>query len=84
MCHVSVGHVQRAIETAGIPTVSVYVEAFAHVARQMSLPRTLTVPHLMGRPLGPPFDRERQADVVMAALDLISSADRPTIVELAT
>lgn len=83
MCHVSVGHVQRAIEETGIPTVGVYVEAFGHVPRQMSLPRALIVPHPMGRPLGAPFDRQRQRDVVTAALDLITSAQEPTIRRLA-
>lgn len=75
----SVGHVQRAIEAAGMATVSVHIEAFAHVPAQMALPRAVVVPHLLGRPLGPPFDRQRQAQVVTAALDLIVTVDRPTI-----
>lgn len=78
----SVGHVQRAIEAAGMPSVSVHVEAFAHVPQQMALPRALTVPHAMGRPLGPPFDTARHTAIVTAALELIATADAPTIVAL--
>lgn len=71
----SVGHVARAIEEAGVSTVSVFIEAFAHYAEQMWLPRTLSVPHPMGRPLGPPGRPERQREVIEAALDLVDEAD---------
>lgn len=70
----SVGHVARAFETAGIPTVSVFVSAFAHVAERMQLPRTVVTPHPMGRPLGAAGDRERQRQVVETALDLLDTA----------
>jgi hypothetical protein len=68
---VSVGHVARLVEAAGIPTVAIYVEAFAHYAEAMKVPRTLIVPHPMGRPVGPPGDSERHLDVVRAALAMI-------------
>lgn len=71
----SVGHVQRAIEAAGIPTVGVYIGAFAHVPRQMSVARALITPHPLGRPLGAPGDTERQLAVVEAALDLFDAAE---------
>jgi len=71
---VSVGHVQRAVEEAGIPTVSVFVRAFAHVVHEMKLPRTVVVRHPMGRPLGAPGDHEHQTEVVDAALDLLEGA----------
>jgi hypothetical protein len=77
---VSVGHVQRAIESAGIPTVGVYIGAFAHVPRQMSVARALITPHPLGRPLGAPGDTERQLAVVEAALDLFDATE-PTIRE---
>ena len=73
MCHVSVGHVQRAIEQAGIPTVSVYVKAFGHIPGLMGLSRSLVTRHPMGRPLGSPGDFERQRAVVEAALALLDS-----------
>lgn len=78
----SVGHVARAIEEAGTPTVVVMVKAFRHVAERMTLPRTLITPHPMGRPLGAAGDTERQADVLDAAIDLLDrAAEAGTIIE---
>jgi len=71
---VSVGHVARAIEESGIPTVTIVTKAFAHRAHEMKHPRALIVPHLMGRPMGAANDVERQAQVLNAALDLFASA----------
>jgi hypothetical protein len=72
---VSVGHVQRAFETAGIPTVGVYVRSFGHIPSLMGVSRALVTNHPMGRPLGAPGDAERQRDVVAAALRLLTSDD---------
>ena len=74
MCHVSVGHVARVFEERGLATVAVYVEAFAHYARSMSLPRVVITPHPMGRPIGPPGNHSRQSEVVDAALTLLDTA----------
>ena len=82
MCYVSVGHVARAIEAAGIPTSSVYIRAFRHVAEEMRLSRTVVTRHPMGRPLGAARDHARHRRVTMAALELFDSADAPTLVEL--
>ena len=83
MCHVSVGHVARAAEESGIPTVGVYVRSFRHVAEQMMLPRTVVTRHPMGRPLGAPGDHERHRLVVGTALRLLEEADSPgTILEI--
>ncbi len=68
------GHVQRAIEEAGIPTVSVYVRSFGHIPELMGLSRSLVTRHPMGRPLGAPGDSGRQRAVVEAALALLDSA----------
>jgi len=82
---VSVGHVARAIEEAGTPTVVVMVKAFEHVAKRMTLPRTLITRNPMGRPLGAAGDTDRQIEVLDAAFDLMDRADEPgTIVELET
>lgn len=78
----SVGHVQRAIETAGIPTVGVYVKSFGHIPSLMGVARALVTQHPMGRPLGAPGDGERQAEVVRAALALLESTEQ-SIVEFA-
>jgi hypothetical protein len=74
---VSVGHVARALEEAGIPTVAVFIRAFRHIAEAMSVPRTLVTPHLMGRTIGPPGASERHREVVAAALDLLDTTTEP-------
>lgn len=79
----SVGHVARALEGAGVPTVAVFIRAFRHVAVAMTLPRVLVTPHLMGRTVGPPGAADRQRRVVQAALELLVDAGAGgTIVEL--
>jgi hypothetical protein len=80
---VSVGHVARALEAAGIPTVVVFIRAFRHVALAMTVPRAVVTPHLMGRTVGPPGDRRRQREVVYAALRVLVDADAAgTLLEL--
>lgn len=76
----SVGHVQRAIEEVGIPTVSVYIRSFGHIPELMGLSRSLITRHPLGRPLGAPGDAKRQRAVVEAALALLESPNQ-TIVE---
>ena len=79
----SVGHIARALEAAGIPTVSVMVRSFRHHAERMNIPRTLITRHIMGRTMGAPNDPERQREVVEAALTLLEEATEPgTIREL--
>lgn len=73
----SVGHVARALEDAGIATTTVMVEAFRHRAIEMKIPRTLTTRFPMGRPLGAPNDVERQLDVIRTALGLLETATEP-------
>lgn len=70
------GHVQRAIEAAGIPTVGVYVASFGHIPGLMGVARALVTQHPMGRPLGAPHDTERQLAVVRTALDLLNSSEQ--------
>lgn len=81
MCHVSVGHVQRAIESVGIPTVGVYVRSFGHIPELMGVARAIITRHPMGRPLGAPGDADRQMTVVRAALELLDRP-QPAIIEL--
>ncbi len=77
MCHESVGLVARALEQAGIPTISVFIRAFAHIAGRLRVPRVLVTPHLMGRTVGPVGDRARQREVVEGALRLLEEASVP-------
>ena len=78
----SVGHVSRAIEEAGIPTSTIFIRAFRHVAEEMRLARVVVTRHPMGRPLGAAGDHDRHRRVTVSALELFDSADEPTIVEL--
>lgn len=76
----TVGHVARAIEAIGIPTVSIYIEAFEPDARLLKPARTLVTPNLMGRPLGLPQQRPQQMAVIRAALHLLETASHaPTL-----
>ena len=76
MCHVSVGHVARVLEEAGIPTIVIGVRAFRERLSAMRVPRLVTTPHPMGRPLGAPHDKEAQQATLLAALDLLAKADQ--------
>ena len=79
----SVGHVARALEEAGLVTVAIVIRAFRHVAEAMRVPRAVITRHPMGRPLGAPGDTARQREVVLTELRLLEEA-RPggSIVEL--
>lgn len=77
----SVGHVQRAIESGGIPTVGVYVRSFGHLPELMGVARAIITKHPMGRPLGAPGDHQRQRNVVEAALSLLTKNEQ-TVTEL--
>jgi hypothetical protein len=74
VCHVSVGHISRALEAVGIATTTIMVEAFRHRAVEMVIPRTLITRFPMGRPLGAPNDVERQLDVLRSGFNLFQSA----------
>ena len=79
----SVGHLARLLEEAGIPTVMIGIRAFRHRLEAMRVPRLVVTRSLLGWTLGAPGDRERQRAVVLAALDLLEKAKQGgTIVEL--
>jgi hypothetical protein len=73
----SVGHIARLLEDAGIATVIIAVKAFLPRMKAMTLPRVLLTPHLLGRPIGPPNDNVTQRAVLEAALELLATADGP-------
>jgi len=71
---VSVGHLARLLEEAGIATVIIAAAAFRPRMDIMNLPRLLLTPHLMGRPLGRAGDADQQRAVILAAFDLLENA----------
>jgi hypothetical protein len=80
---VSVGHVARLLEEAGIATVVIASIVFRDRLEAMSLARLVLTPHPMGRPLGMPYARDRQRQTLLTALDLLAHAQAgKTVVEL--
>ena len=74
MCHVSVGHVARAFDEAGIPSVVIMSKVFRNSIEKMNPPRVLLTPHAMGRPLSAPFDVSMQRAVLKAGLEILENA----------
>lgn len=70
----SVGHVARLLEEAGIPTVVIAVRTFRPYLEPMRLPRLLLTPFPMGRPLGAPNDVETQREVVLTGVKMLETA----------
>ncbi|MDP6055330.1 MAG: hypothetical protein QF676_06250 [Dehalococcoidia bacterium] len=78
----SVGHVARAFEAAGIPNAIIMSKVFRDRTAAMSPPRVLLTRHPMGRPVSAPFDVEKQRGVLKAGLELLDSAtEGGTIIE---
>ena len=84
MCHVSVGHLARLLEEAGIATVIIAIRAFEDRLAAMTPPRVLITPRLMGQPLGAPCDRDTQRATILAALDLLKTAMQAGTIQLNT
>ncbi len=78
----SVGHIARLLEEAGIATVVIAARPFKPRLIPMSLPRLLLTPHPMGRVLGAAGDVERQREVLLAALELLENAEAGQVVEM--
>lgn len=68
----SVGHIARVAEEAGIATVIIAADTFRERLEAMRVPRLLTMPFWMGRPLGRAGDTAAQRQTVLAALDLLA------------
>jgi hypothetical protein len=74
---VSVGHVARAIEEAGIPTVVIGSRVFKSRMVGMRLPRLVLTPEIMGRTLGEPGATDAQRKYLELGLDLLENAKEP-------
>lgn len=70
----SVGHVARELEAAGIPTVIIAATVFRPRLEAMALPRLVLTPFPMGRPLGAPHNIAGQYKTLQTALNLLETA----------
>lgn len=79
MCNQSVGLIQRAVEAAGISTVSItLVES---IAKRVKPPRALLVPYRLGHPLGEPNNPTLQHAIIAEALALLQDEGTPPILK---
>lgn len=75
MCNQSVGLIQRAIEYAGITTVS--ISLLREITEKIRPPRALFVPYPLGYPLGEPNNTALQTHILKAAFALLTRNDGP-------
>jgi D-proline reductase (dithiol) PrdB len=64
-----VGLIQRAIEEAGIPTLSISLNRT--VTEKVKPPRAVLVGYPLGHPMGRPFDKKTQTSLLKEALTLL-------------
>ena len=79
MCNQSVGLIQRAVEAAGISTVSITL--IEDITRRVKPPRALVVPYGFGHPLGEPNNPELQHAIIAEALALLDDPAKPPILK---
>ena len=79
MCNQSVGLVQRAVEVAGISTVSITL--IEDITKKVKPPRALAVPYSFGHPLGEPNNPELQHAIIAEALELLEDETPPPILK---
>ena len=77
MCNQSVGLIQRAIEYAGISSVS--ISLLREITEKIQPPRALYVPFPLGYPLGEPNNVGLQTRVIQAAFALLPRNDAPIL-----
>lgn len=73
------GLIQRAIEEAGISTVSITL--LECIAKRVKPPRALSVNYTFGHPLGEPNNPELQHALIAEALDLLKDETPPPILK---
>ena len=79
MCNQSVGLIQRAVEAAGVSTVSITL--IESITRKVKPPRALAVPYGFGHPLGEPNNPELQHAIIAEALALLQDETSPPILK---
>ena len=77
MCNQSVGLIQRAIEYAGITTVS--LSLLREITEKIRPPRALFVPFPLGYPLGEPDNPDLQTRILRAAFALLPRTNTPVL-----
>ena len=70
----SVGHIARIFESAGIATITFGVRAFMSRMVAMKIPRLVITLQLMGKTLGMPNDVTTQRQYLEIGLDLLENA----------
>ncbi len=82
MCNQSVGLIQRAVEAAGISTVSITL--IADITKKVKPPRALAVPYGFGHPLGEPDNPELQHAIITEALALLEDKTPLPIIKISS
>jgi len=77
MCNQSVGLIQRAIEYAGITTVS--LSLLREITEKVRPPRALFVPFPLGYPLGEANNPALQTRILQTAFALLPRVDLPVL-----
>ena len=81
MCHQSVGLLQGAIESRGIPTISVTVRP--EITAHANISRACYLRFPTGNPVGEPNQPDQQRRILTAVLEQLTAIQVPgTIVEL--
>ena len=74
------GLVQRAIETAGLPTIGITLQR--EITRRVRPPRALSLRYPFGHPMGEAFAKAQQRTILVDALRALESVSVPgTILE---
>jgi hypothetical protein len=75
-----VGLVQRAIETAGLPTIGITLQR--EITRRVRPPRALSLRYPFGHPMGEAFATAQQRTILVDALRALETVSVPgTILE---
>ncbi len=72
------GLIARAIESVGIPTVSISIAK--DLTQSVGVPRAVFVKWPLGHPLGEPNHRTQQLTVIFDALHLLLHSDQPGVI----
>lgn len=70
------------LEASGIATVIIAATAFGERLKAMTPPRVLLTPHVMGRPIGPPGNVQRQRETLTTAFQLLQQAEQVGTIKL--